>query len=163
MHSPKKLLAITIALTLTTAFAQIPDLPACSSECLLTKIIAAGCSLSPPDASCICQDAGYLASIKTCVPTKCPKDDVAKIIAYVNEQCSGQEGFPLSMGGAAAPSASATSAAADSTATATAAGGNNTVNGTAPAASAPASGAGRRAAEMGAVVLLAGMVSAFLV
>lgn len=71
--------------------------------------------------------------------------------------------FPLSMGGAAAPSASATSAAADSTATATAAGGNNTVNGTAPAASAPASGAGRRAAEMGAVVLLAGMVSAFLV
>jgi len=90
-----------------------PNLPQCGTTAMVGAVSSSGCAFT--DANCMCKNQNVLNAAKTQLPKACssPADQQA-YAAFFNSQCTGQPGFPITIGNAKADSSGASASSSSS-------------------------------------------------
>ncbi|KAJ5739773.1 hypothetical protein N7533_012557 [Penicillium manginii] len=111
-------LTVAFAALLSTAVAQIDDLPNCAKDCL-TGAFPANCGA---DIKCVCTTASFLNDIACCMVGKCNEEEQQKTLGIANTVCAkgGVTDLPASIACSSGASTSVSTSASTESKTSTA-------------------------------------------
>ncbi|TID27833.1 hypothetical protein E2P81_ATG00588 [Venturia nashicola] len=70
--------------------------PQCATGCITSEVQGAGCG-TIPNIACVCKAEKVVAALKSCVPSKCKAEEIAKFEPTINTACKGVAGYPLKL------------------------------------------------------------------